>query len=210
MRHPTRRPEGLWHRQGLRPVAGVDEAGRGCLAGPVVAGAVILGTRVPSGIDDSKRLSPARREELLLALEASRSHHLAWGLADPSEIDRLNIRQASFLAMNRAISHLPEPPAALLVDGEPIPDLDLPQRGLIRGDQRSLSIAAASIVAKVIRDHMMVELARRYPAYGFEHHKGYPTAEHLEALRRLGPCPHHRRTYTPVRQAFLSSTGPGN
>ncbi len=176
----------------------MDEAGRGCLAGPVVAGAVILGRRTPRGIDDSKKLSPGRREALYAALRASDAC-LAWGLADPAEIDRLDIRQASFLAMLRAVEALERRPDALLVDGFAVPRCDLPQRALVHGDALSLSIAAASIVAKVVRDRAMVDLAARYPAYGFERHKGYPTAEHVAALRRHGPCELHRRSFAPVR-----------
>ncbi len=179
-------------------MAGVDEAGRGCLAGPVMAGAVILGRRVPSGIDDSKKLAPERREELFEALSRSGAR-LAWGRAEPDEIDRLNIRQASFLAMRRALAALDQPPDAVLVDGWVIPGCDLPQQGIVHGDALCLAIAAASIVAKVSRDRSMAELARRHPAYGFDRHKGYPTPEHLEALRRHGPCPIHRRSFAPVR-----------
>jgi ribonuclease HII len=195
---PSRRFEGIWRRRGYRRIAGVDEAGCGCLAGPVVAGAVILGRSVPAGIDDSKRLSRLQRERLLAALEASDAA-LAWGEASPEEIDRLNIRQASFLAMVRAIGRLGVRPDAVLVDGFEIPGLDLPQRALVHGDARSLSIAAASIVAKVIRDRGMRRLALEYPGYGFEQHVGYPTPEHLAALSRLGPSRLHRLTFAPVR-----------
>ncbi len=188
----------MWRRLGFSVVAGVDEAGRGCLAGPVVAGAVILGRRSPPGIDDSKKLSPARREELFAAL-CSSDACLAYGLAEAAEIDRVNIRQASFLAMLRAVEALERRPEALLVDGFAIPRCDLPQRALVHGDALSLSIAAASIVAKVMRDRAMVTLAVRYPAYGFERHKGYPTADHVAALRRHGPCELHRRSFAPVR-----------
>lgn len=204
---PTRRYEGVWRRRGLAIVAGVDEVGRGCLAGPVVAAAVILGERVPRGVDDSKRLSTLTREFLFNALQGSEAR-LAVGLAGPWEIDRVNIREASFLAMRRALSRLPEPPQALLVDGFSIPGLEIPQRALVRGDARSLSIAAASIIAKVTRDRMMVQLARRFPVYGFDRHKGYPTAEHLHALERHGPCRLHRRSFGPVRLAAQASLPP--
>jgi ribonuclease HII len=203
---PSRRHENVWRRRGCSFIAGVDEAGRGCLAGPVFAGAVILGNRVPRGIDDSKKLSPQRREALFGALTQSDAH-LAWGVAQPEEIDRLNIRQASFLAMRRALAALDRSPDAILVDGWVIPQCDLQQQAIIHGDALSLAIAAASIVAKVIRDRAMVDLARRHPAYGFERHKGYPTPEHLEALRRHGPCTIHRRSFAPVR-ALLCEVDP--
>ncbi|MFC1572465.1 ribonuclease HII [Candidatus Eisenbacteria bacterium] len=197
---PTRRFEGVWRRKGLSVVAGVDEAGRGCLAGPVVAGALILPARIPRGIDDSKKLSPQKREALFEALRDSGTH-LAWGVAAPHEIDTLNIRQASFLAMRRAVDQLPCRPEALLVDGFEIPDYPTPQRALVRGDARSLSIAAASIVAKVVRDRMMVAYGERDPRYGFGKHKGYPTAQHVLALERFGPCELHRWSFEPVRWA---------
>jgi ribonuclease HII len=195
---PHRRYEGLWRRRGFSRVAGVDEVGRGCLAGPVVAVALVLPAKPPDRIRDSKRLTPQRRLELYQALrEAGTSY--AWGAAEPAEIDRHNILQATFLAMRRAVSNLWPPPEALLIDGVPIPDCPLPQRGLIRGDGRCLSIAAASIVAKVLRDQWMEEMAERYPIYGFERHKGYPTAQHREALRQHGPSPLHRLSFAPVR-----------
>ncbi len=198
---PTRRHEGAWKRRGCCRVAGVDEAGRGCLAGPVVAAAVILGHRPPPGMNDSKRLSRTQRERLFAALERT-GFAIAWGLAEPAEIDRVNIRQASFLAMRRALQALPQPPDAVLVDGFPIPSLDLPQQALVHGDARALAISAASIVAKVVRDRMMTALSSIYPAYHFDEHMGYPTPVHLEALRRWGPSPVHRRTFAPVMRAM--------
>jgi ribonuclease HII len=195
---PSRRFESAWRRRGCALIAGVDEAGRGCLAGPVTAAALILPARPPRGIDDSKRLTHRQREALFHALETSGAR-FAWASADPEEIDRLNIREASFLAMRRAVAALAEPPGAVLVDGFLIPHFPLPQQALVRGDSRCLSIAAASIVAKVARDRLMVELDEQYPAYGLAQHKGYPTAEHLRALRRHGPSPIHRRTFGPVR-----------
>jgi len=200
-RKPNRRFEGVWRRLGYRSIAGIDEAGRGCLAGPVVAGAVILAPNVPAGINDSKKLSLGQREELFSALQSSPSI-MAWGLATAQEIDQINIRQASFLAMRRAVDNLATCPDALLVDGFLIPDCEIPQRHLVRGDSRSLSIAAASIVAKVVRDRMMVELSEVNPGYGFEVHKGYPTESHRLALDRLGPIRSHRRTFAPVREWF--------
>ncbi len=197
---PSRRYESLWRRRGLSLVAGIDEAGRGCLAGPVTAAAVVLGDRVPKGLDDSKRLAPDRREVLFDALLGSGAV-VSWATATPEEIDALNIRQASFLAMQRALDGLPQPPDALLVDGFELPSCEIPQRALIHGDGRSTSIAAASIVAKVVRDRFMVARAAEYPAYGFERHKGYPTPEHLRVLQACGPCPLHRRSFAPVRLA---------
>jgi len=196
---PSRRFESAWRRKGCACVAGVDEAGRGCLAGPVTAAALVLPARPPRGIDDSKRLAPHVREALFHALELAGAR-FAWACVEAEEIDRLNIRRASFLAMRRALEALPEAPGAVLVDGFEIPRLPLPQQALVHGDARCLSIAAASIVAKVARDRLMLELDRRFPQYGFAHHKGYPTPGHLEALQRHGPSPVHRRSFAPVRQ----------
>lgn len=183
---------------GYRAIAGVDEAGRGPLAGPVVAAAVIL----PSGfhsdiIRDSKKLSPSARNRAhsLIAAEAV---SVAVALSTHDEIDEINILQASLLAMRRAVERLSHPPDFLYVDGTfPVP-CPISQETLVRGDSRCLSIAAASILAKVARDGMMEEYDRVYPGYGFSAHKGYPTREHLAALRRLGPCPIHRRTFRGV------------
>ena len=205
-RAPTRHYEGLWRRAGLGVVAGVDEAGRGCLAGPVVAAALILPKRVPHGINDSKKLTPRRREHLLECLQSAGSV-FAWGQAEAWEIDQLNIREASFLAMRRAVAGLVPVPQALLVDGFLIPDCDIPQRALIGGDARALSIAAASIVAKVTRDRIMVALAAQLPAYGFDQHKGYPTTQHMRALRRHGPSRLHRQSFRPVREASVQHCG---
>ena len=179
-------------------VAGVDEAGRGPLAGPVVAAAAILRPgAIPAGLDDSKRLSPARREALFAALTASARIGIA--LADIAEIERLNILGATMLAMQRAVEALPAVPDLALIDGNRTPDLVCPARAIVRGDGRSLSIAAASIAAKVFRDRIMADLARQYPGYGWERNAGYGTAEHRAALARLGPTIHHRRSFAPVR-----------
>lgn len=183
-----------WLR-GCRHVAGVDEAGRGPLAGPVVAAAVILPPdAVLPGLDDSKRLTPARREALAPLI---RETAVAWCVAvvDVAEIDRLNIAQAAFEAMRQAVRGLAVPPEHLLVDGFPLPGAPCPQEGIVAGDRLSHSIAAASVLAKVERDRLMDDLAERYPGYGFEVHKGYPTPAHREALRRLGPSPVHRRSF---------------
>jgi ribonuclease HII len=185
-------------------IAGVDEAGRGPIAGPVVAACVVLPPRhTLAGIADSKQLTPAQREALYAAIT---QRALAWaiGLASPREIERYNILQASLLAMRRAVLALPLPPQRVLVDGKhAIPSLPLPQQAVVGGDALEESIAAASILAKVARDRIMRELDRLYPQYGFAQHKGYPTALHLERLRMYGACPAHRRTYAPVVQLRL-------
>lgn len=189
------REEVLWAR-GLRHVAGVDEAGRGPLAGPVVAAAVMVAPGFTlAGLDDSKRLRPRAREALApLIMEGS----LAWAVAvvDVAYIDRHNIAQATFDAMRQAVFALTPAADAVLVDGFPCPGLGLPQEGIPGGDGLSVSIAAASVLAKVHRDRLMVEYARQYPGYGFEVHKGYPTRDHREALVRLGACPLHRTSFT--------------
>lgn len=191
-----------WQRAGL--TAGVDEAGRGPLAGPVVAAAVILDPACAlRGLADSKVLAPARRADLATQI---RAHSLAWGLgwADATEIDVLNILQATFLAMRRALLALHVPPTHIIFDGNRCPDL----RGLalvctaeavVKGDATVASVSAASILAKVARDEFMRDLAACYPGYGLAEHKGYPTAAHVAALRRLGPSPVHRRSFAPVQ-----------
>ena len=182
-------------------VAGVDEAGRGPWAGPVVAGAVILDAatlpaRLCNGLDDSKRLKAARREDLLAALR--RCARIGVGRAEVAEIDTLNILQATLLAMARAVAELGTPPDLALVDGTHAPALACPVRCVVKGDARSLSVAAASIVAKVTRDAIMAELAAAHPGYGWERNAGYGTAEHRGALERLGVTPHHRRSFRPI------------
>lgn len=183
-------------------VAGVDEAGRGPLAGPVVAAAVILDrsrltARLAARIDDSKRLSRARREAVFAAL--ADTARIGIGQADVAEIDRLNILQASLVAMTRAVEALRPPPDVALIDGNQAPALSCPVRCIAGGDRLSLSIAAASIVAKVTRDRMINALAERYPGYGWERNAGYGTQEHLKALQILGITPEHRRSFRPVR-----------
>ncbi len=183
-------------------LAGVDEAGRGPLAGPVVAAAVILiNPEMLAGINDSKKLSAARREELYVRI--ARSSIVGIGFADEKQIDELNIYEATRLAMKKAVLNLPHTPASLLIDGPIRLDLELKQKGVIHGDGKSASIAAASIVAKVFRDHWMRRLHELYPAYGFHNHKGYGTAEHMEALNEKGPSPVHRYSFAPVREAEL-------
>jgi len=195
----------LWLR-GPGPVAGVDEAGRGPLAGPVVAAAVILDPARPiEGLADSKTLQAARRERLA---ERIRADALAWGLgwADAAEIDRLNILRATLLAMRRALAALGTAPGHVIVDGDRCPDLgglgfEATIEPMVRGDALEPCVSAASILAKVARDAHMVELDGVYPGYGLAGHKGYPTAAHLEALRRLGPTVVHRRSFAPVKCA---------
>ncbi len=188
---------------GGRRVAGVDEVGRGPLAGPVVAAAVVFPNGVPAAlaalIADSKTLSPARREKAAAALRASPAVEFGIGAASVAEIARYNILGASLLAMRRAVRHLPSLPDVALVDGNRAPDLPCPARPVVGGDARSLSIAAASILAKVLRDRLMTRLATRYPGYGFERHAGYPTAGHRAALALIGPCRHHRHGFGPLR-----------
>ena len=191
-------------------VAGIDEAGRGPWAGPVVAAAVILdATTLPSsladGLDDSKTLSPARRRELYAVLMACAE--IGVGAAGIREIEERNILGATFAAMARAFAALPRRPAAALVDGNRAPDLPCRVATVVRGDSRSLSIAAASIVAKVTRDGIMARLSARYPEFGWERNAGYGTAEHRRALERAGPTPHHRRGFAPVRRMLENGNG---
>ncbi len=192
------------HRLGGR-VAGVDEVGRGPLCGPVVAAAVILDPRnLPralAGLDDSKRLTPQRREQFAVVLQGCAM--IGVGAASVAEIDGINILQASMLAMRRALAVLPAAPDAALIDGNRAPKgLGYPAETLVKGDQLSLSIAAASVIAKVVRDRAMLLLAARYPGYGWDRNAGYGTAEHLAALLRLGATRHHRRSFAPVRAIF--------
>lgn len=192
---PLLLPEGL--------VCGVDEAGRGPLAGPVVAAAVILDPARPiDGLNDSKKLSARRREQLALLI---RERALAWAVAEASvdEIDRLNILQASLLAMQRAVAALPVAPVLALIDGNRCPPLACRAEALVGGDGLSAPIAAASILAKTVRDAGMLDMHARHPEYGFNRHKGYPTAAHLAALRAHGPCAEHRRSFAPVAQLLL-------
>jgi ribonuclease HII len=186
------------------PVAGIDEAGRGPWAGPVVAAAVVLTPQaIPDGLNDSKKLTRARRETLMQALQAHAA--VGVGIAEVEEIDRLNILAASLLAMQRAVAALPVKPAHALVDGNRAPSLSCPVTTLVQGDARCLSIAAASIVAKVTRDRIMAELAAQHPGYGWDRNAGYGTAEHRDGLDRLGVTPHHRRSFRPIAERLLLS-----
>lgn len=182
-------------------LAGVDEAGRGPLAGPVAAAAVILDPAYPiSGLADSKTLSAVRREQLA---EQIRQHALSWAVcfAEPEEIDRLNILHATMAAMSRAVNELERRPGVALIDGNRVPQVSCEVHAVIKGDARLACISAASILAKVSRDRRMVALHERYPQYGFAQHKGYPTQRHRAALIAHGPTPEHRRSFAPVRAA---------
>jgi ribonuclease HII len=183
---------------GVRLIAGVDEVGRGPLAGPVTAAAVVLNPdNIPSGLADSKTLTAARRSALFNAIMASAEVGVAH--ASVQEIDDLNILRASHLAMTRAIAALPRAPNHVLIDGNLIPrGLEIPATAIVKGDAKSLSIAAASIIAKVTRDRLMVDLAQHFPAYGWAQNAGYPTKAHLLALQNLGVTPWHRRSFKPV------------
>jgi len=187
--------------RGVAPVCGIDEAGRGPWAGPVVAAAVILDPdNIPDGIDDSKRLTAARREELFAAI--GRSATIGIGIADVAMIDRDNILAATLWAMREAVRNLAIRPALALIDGNRAPRLRCNAETIVAGDQRSLSIAAASIVAKVTRDAMMAAFDREFPGYEFARHKGYGTELHQQALARLGPSPQHRKSFAPIREAL--------
>lgn len=196
------------YAQGYSFIAGLDEAGRGCLAGPVVAAAVILPLDTPAlliehlaDVNDSKQLSPPTRERLY---DVVMQHALAVaiGVGSVELIDERNILQATKQAMRFALAALSLTPQALLLDALLLPNIPLPQRSIIKGDARCLSIAAASIIAKVSRDRMMLQMHQDYPVYGFDQHKGYGTPAHLEALRTYGVTPHHRKTFSPIREMY--------
>ena len=197
------RPERELWRQGHRHVAGVDEVGVGPLAGPVVAAAVVFPAEVRiSGVDDSKKLTAATRERLGEEIRA-RAIAVGVGVVSVEDVDRLNVYRAALEAMRLAVTALHVPLDYLLVDARTVPGISVPQLPIVKGDARSFSIAAASIIAKVTRDALMVELAARYPEYGFADHMGYGTRAHLEAIERYGPCPAHRRSFAPIRQPML-------
>ena len=191
----------LW-QQGLSLIAGIDEAGRGALAGPVAVGAVILPADLTDlmgklpGVRDSKQLTPQERENAAVVIKQI-AFTWAVGFADASEIDQLGVAKATRLAAIRAIDQLSSPPQHLLIDYIKLRESDLPQTSLVKGDQRSLSIACASILAKTTRDELMVRLSEQYPIYGFARHKGYGTAVHLAAIRACGACPIHRLSFAP-------------
>ncbi len=202
---PTEEFERAARLCGYRRIAGIDEAGRGPLAGPVVAAAVVLPTRCRlSGVDDSKQLSEGQRARLY-ALVLEQAVGMGVGSADVGEIDRLNILEATRLAMRRAIDQLAPPPDYLLIDAVTLPGIRISVRPIIKGDSLSLSIAAASIIAKVTRDRLMAKYHDMFPEYDFLSHKGYGTTGHLQRLARHGPCPIHRRTFMPVHEVILAA-----
>ncbi len=190
--------EAAWTARGAQHIAGVDEVGRGPLAGPVMAAAVILNPQnLPEGLNDSKQVTAKKRAQIAAALPSLA--HICIAQASVEEIDALNIRQATFLAMRRAVAGLAIAPDAVLIDGRDIPEgLPCPAEAIIKGDGRSVSIAAASIMAKEARDGLMRELDAKFPGYGWAENAGYPTKAHREALIRLGVTPHHRRSFRPV------------
>ena len=194
---PYRFENAAW-RRGVRCLAGVDEAGRGPLAGPVVAAAVVLepGVRI-DGVDDSKRLLPEERQRLFEIIRGS-ARGVGVGVVDHITIDRINILEATRLAMGQALAALTVEPELVITDFVAVPGLRCPQRNLVEGDRRSASVAAASIIAKVTRDRIMEAADRDFPVYGFGRHKGYATPEHRDALERHGPCPLHRRTFAGI------------
>ncbi|MCP4382368.1 MAG: ribonuclease HII [Hyphomicrobiales bacterium] len=198
---PTSRLERRARQRGARIIAGVDEVGRGPLAGPVVVAAVVLEGRAPAGLDDSKRLSPAERVRLYDTILNRATVSVV--IASRARVDRMNILQASLWAMARAVAGLAHRPDYVLVDGNMMPPgLCCPGEAVVRGDARSVSIAAASVVAKVTRDRLMAAVGRAYPHYGFDSHKGYSTRDHFAAIRQHGPCIHHRRSFAPIRIAL--------
>ncbi|MGB9710922.1 MAG: ribonuclease HII [Thermodesulfovibrio sp.] len=188
--------------QGYRSIAGIDEAGRGCLAGPVVAACVSFRDNVfIEGIKDSKELTPEQRESFFEKIISNA--FVGIGIIDVELIDRINILEATRLAMSLAYKNLGRNVEFLLIDAVYLPDLKIPQKAIIKGDQKSASIAAASIVAKVTRDRIMRQYHEKYYQYGFDRHKGYATKEHLRALKKFGPCPIHRKSFSPVRELML-------
>jgi ribonuclease HII len=201
---PSRRPDlALSRRYGGGPVAGVDEAGRGPWAGPVVAAAVIFHKRPPAGINDSKQIAPEMRETLLPRILGCA--HVGIGIVSVELIDEINIYHATHAAMKQALEKLTLTPSAVLIDGNRCPELDIPAEPLVKGDTLSVSVAAASIVAKVTRDRLMRELAPSFPAYAWHSNKGYGTREHARALAEHGATPHHRQSFRPVWERLRNS-----
>jgi ribonuclease HII len=198
----------LWAR-GVKRIAGVDEAGRGPLAGPVAAAAVVFPSDWQEaafderlrGLNDSKQLTEAQRDEFYTVITSLPEVRYAIAVVDVVTIDRINILQATHRAMNEALARLQPPPEHVLVDGKPVKSIRLPSTAIVKGDARSYSIAAASVLAKVTRDRMMLEFHTQFPAYGFAEHKGYGTPQHLAAIAAHGPCPIHRRSFAPIKPA---------
>ncbi|WP_420792933.1 ribonuclease HII [Lentisphaera marina] len=188
---------------GFKAIGGVDEVGRGPLAGPVVAACCIIGEGVvlPEGVDDSKKLSRKKRRLIYDQLREMSGIKYALGIVEAQKIDEINILQASHLAMRQAVEAMTSEPDFLLIDGLPVPGFKQGNRSIVKGDSRSVSIAAASILAKEFRDDLMTEYSEKYPEYGFEKHMGYGTKLHMEALKKYGPCPLHRCSFAPVRKA---------
>lgn len=199
------RHERSLRKTGIEIIAGIDEAGRGPLAGPVVAAAVILPDKFRHKVlTDSKKLTPEVRAELYCEITANPKIVWAVSVVESEEIDRINILRATHQGMRRAVASLPVQPHHVLIDGLPVNPFPITQTALVGGDAKSFSIAAASIIAKVTRDRIMVEMDQRYPGYNFSQHKGYGTPEHLDRLMANGPCPIHRRSFLPVREAQLN------
>lgn len=193
--------------EGFTRIAGVDEAGRGPLAGPIVAAACIL----PDGVlfenlNDSKQLTPEEREILFSEITTCPHLYFGIGIIDVKTIDRVNILQATFLAMKKAVEALFIQPDYILIDGNQLPSFDIPTESVVEGDSLSISIAAASVIAKVTRDRIMVELDAKWPLYGFKQHKGYATDQHIQAIQTHGPCPIHRKSFDPVRSMLNPQT----
>jgi ribonuclease HII len=198
---PSLRHEKRAYDDGATLIAGLDEAGRGTLAGPVVAGAVILPREFRhKTLNDSKQLSPEQRDEIYAELTARADVHWATGISDVEVIEHYNILRATWRAMTLALDALPVKPDFVLVDGLRVPAVRIRQKAIVGGDAKSFSIAAASVIAKVTRDRLMLRFHKQYPQYNFAQHKGYGTPEHLAALEQFGPCPIHRKTFAPIRQ----------
>lgn len=204
---PTLEYEQAARAKGFMQIAGIDEAGRGPWAGPVTAAAVILPEQFAHAqLNDSKQLSGKKRE--IIFKELMVHERIFWGIgsASAAEIDELNILRATHLAMQRAVNHLRMTPDFLLIDGRPVKSFTIPQQSIVKGDGKSLSIAAASILAKVTRDSLMLEIDREFPQYGFARHKGYGTSQHSKAIQTFGPCAIHRKSFAPIRTALAGQS----
>ncbi len=205
MSRPTLDYENAWKQRGYTCIAGIDEAGRGPLAGPVSVAAVVLPEGFEHGdLNDSKQLTEAKRERIYEELVSCEDVRWSVALIHAEEVDSINILQATYVGMRRVALALQPPPEVVLIDGRPVPNFPIKQQALVKGDALSLSIAAASVIAKVTRDRLMLEAAGKYPQYGFEKHKGYGTKLHLAKLAEHGPCPLHRRSFAPIAQLTLS------